>query len=101
MNASYFSGLEEFITSHPNIRAWVCGHVHSQTITTVGEHGQLIVCNPRGYEKHLESSAWNPNTFIDTDTWTCTTEPYENKKLQEARDKAHEDFMKLAPFLFF
>ena len=103
MNASYVSDLEEFMTSHPNIRAWVCGHVHSQTITTVGkeEKGQLIVCNPRGYEKHLESSTWNPNTYIDTDTWTTSTEPYENKKLQEARDKAQEDFMKLAPFLFF
>ena len=100
MNASYVSNLEEFITSHPNIRAWVCGHVHSQTITTVGENGQLIVCNPRGYERNFEADDWNPNTFIDTETWTCTTEPFENKKLKDARQKAKDDFMKYAAFIF-
>lgn len=100
MNASYVSDLEEFITSHPNIRAWVCGHVHSQTITTVGENGQLIVCNPRGYERNFEADDWNPNTFIDTETWTCITEPYENKKLKAAREKARDDFMKYAAFIF-
>ena len=100
MNASYVSDLEEFITSHPNIRAWVCGHVHSQTITTVGENGQLIVCNPRGYERNFEADCWNPNTFIDTETWTTSIEPYENKKLKAAREKAKEDFMKYAPFIF-
>ena len=100
MNASYVSDLEEFITSHPNIKAWVCGHVHSQTITTVGENGQLIVCNPRGYERNFEADCWNPNTFIDTETWTTSIEPYENKKLKAAREKAKEDFMKYAPFIF-
>ena len=100
MNASYVSDLEEFITSHPNIRAWCCGHVHSQTITTVGENGQLIVCNPRGYERNFEADCWNPNTFIDTETWTTSIEPYENKKLKAAREKAKEDFMKYAPFIF-
>ena len=100
MNASYVSDLEEFITSHPNIKAWCCGHVHSQTITTVGENGQLIVCNPRGYERNFEADCWNPNTFIDTETWTTSIEPYENKKLKAAREKAKEDFMKYAPFIF-
>lgn len=101
LNASYVSDLEKFITSHPNIRAWVCGHVHSQTIATIGDKGQqLIVCNPRGYERNFEADDWNPNTFIDTETWTCITEPYENKKLKAAREKAKEDFMKYAPFMF-
>ena len=100
MNASYVSDLEEFITSHTNIRAWVCGHVHSQTITTVGDKNQLIVCNPRGYERNFEADDWNPNTFIDTETWTCTTEPFENKKLKDARQKAKDDFMKYAAFIF-
>ena len=102
MNASYVSDLEEFITSHPNIRAWVCGHVHSQTITTVGaeDRNQLIVCNPRGYERNFEAEDWNPNTFIDTESWTCATEPFENKKLKAAREKAKDDFMKYAPFIF-
>ena len=100
MNASYVSDLEDFILNHTNIRAWVCGHVHSQTITKIGENGQWLICNPRGYEKEMESDTWNPNTILDTDTWKVTTEPYENKKLKDARKKFHDDFMKYAPLFF-
>lgn len=98
MNASYVSDLEKFITDNPNIRAWVCGHVHSVKFTEVGDKGQLLVCNPRGYERDMESEDWTPNTFIDTDTWKVVTEPYKNGKLEAARRKFHDDFMKYAPF---
>lgn len=100
MNASYVSDLEDFIFKHPNIKAWVCGHVHSQFIGQIGSNKQWIVCNPRGYEKETESNNWNPNTFLDTDTWEITTEPYENKKLDDARKKFHDDFIKYAPLFF-
>ena len=56
-----------------------------------------MVCNPRGYERDMESSEWTPNTFIDTDTWKVVTEPYHNAKLEAARKKFHDDFMKYAP----
>ena len=98
MNASYVSDLEKFITDNPNIRAWCCGHVHSVTITTIGDKGQLIVCNPRGYERDMECLDWNPNTYIDTDTWQIVTEPFENQKLDAAREKFKNDFMKWGPF---
>lgn len=100
MNASYVSDLEWFILNHTNIKAWVCGHVHSQTITKIGENGQWLICNPRGYEKEMESDTWNPNTILDTDTWEIDTLPYENKKLDDARKKFHDDFMKYAPLFF-
>ena len=100
MNASYVSDLEGFILNHTNIKAWVCGHVHSQTITKIGENGQWLICNPRGYEKEMESDTWNPNTILDTDTWEIDTLPYENKKLDDARKKFHDDFMKYAPLFF-
>ena len=98
LNASYVSDLEKFIIDNKNIRAWVCGHVHSQSSFTIGDNNQLLVCNPRGYERRLESREWNPNTFIDTDTWKLVKEPYENKKLQKARDKFDDDFNKYAPY---
>ena len=97
MNASYVSDLEPFILSHPNIKAWCCGHVHSITITKIGENGQWIICNPRGYEKDMETENWSPNTFLDTDTWEVKVEPYSNPKLEAARKKFHDDFMKYAP----
>ena len=100
LNASYVSDLEDFIFKHPNIKVWCCGHVHSQTIMKIGENGQWLICNPRGYEKEMESDTWNPNTILDTDTWEVTTEPYENKKLHDAREKFHDDFLKYAPLFF-
>ena len=60
----------------------------------------MIICNPRGYEKELENDDWSPNTFIDTDTWKVTVEPYKNKKLDDARKKFRDDFMKYAPLFF-
>ena len=99
MNASYVSDLEWFILNHPNIRAWCCGHVHSVTITTIGDKDQLIVCNPRGYEKDMECEKWNPNTYIDTDTWQISTSLFKpSKKLSDARKKFRDAFMKWAPF---
>ena len=100
INASYVSDLEDFIFKHTNIKVWCCGHVHSQFINKIGENNQWIVCNPRGYEKDMESDTWNPNTFIDTNTWELTTKPYKNKKLVEARQKFHDDFMKYASLFF-
>ena len=100
MNASYVSDLEDFIFKHPNIKVWCCGHVHSQFISQIGENKQWIVCNPRGYEREMESQTWNPNTLIDTDTWEIDKLPYENKKLDDARKKFHDDFMKYAPLFF-
>lgn len=98
MNASYISDLEKFIIDNPNIRAWVCGHVHSVSFNEIGDKGQIVVCNPRGYERDMECGDWTPNTYIDTDTWKVVTEPYENKKLEDARKKFRDDFMKWAPF---
>lgn len=96
MNASYVSDLESFILEHPNIKAWCCGHVHSVHIDKVGD--TLIVCNPRGYEKNMESVNWNPNTFIDTEKWEIVTEEYSNAKLEQAREKWHDDFKSISAF---
>ena len=98
MNASYVSDLEQFIIDNPNIRAWVCGHVHSVSFNEIGDRGQIVVCNPRGYERDMECGDWTPNTYIDTDTWKVVTEPYKNKKMEDARKKIRDDFMKWAPF---
>lgn len=68
-NASYCSELDEFIVSHPNIKAWVCGHVHHSDSFKIGNC--LVVMNPCGYKYYdTENAGYNPNKFIDTDTWT-------------------------------
>ena len=96
MNASYISDLEWFIFAHPNIKAWCCGHVHARFIEQIGENKQWIICNPRGYEKAMETGDWNPNTFLDTDTWEIETTPFKNKKLMDARRKFANRFFEYA-----
>ena len=100
MNASYVSELEGFINEHRNIKAWCCGHVHNVNFFEIGngKNKHLMVCNPRGYEHDFESEKWNPNTFIDTDSWKVVVEPYSNPKLEQKRKEAHDKFMKYAPF---
>lgn len=97
MNASYVSDLEGFMLDRPQIRAWVCGHVHHCAVFDVGPTHQLMLSNPRGYEAQLESRDWNPNTFLDTDSWKVVSELYSNPKLEQARQEAHDRFMKYAP----
>lgn len=68
-NASFCSELDDFIIGHPNIKAWVCGHVHHSDSFKIGDC--LVVMNPCGYKQYdTENAGYNPNKFIDTDTWT-------------------------------
>ena len=57
MNGMFYSELSEFILDHPQIRLWVCGHMHNPHSYYVGD--TFVACNPRGYIGH-EASA---NTF--------------------------------------
>ena len=48
MNGAYHSRLSDFILDHPNIKAWVHGHVHCKKDYMVGD--TRVLCNPRGYK---------------------------------------------------
>ena len=99
LNASYVSDLEWFILANPNIKAWVCGHVHNVTIDKIGD--TLLVCNPRGYERDFEAGDWNPNTFIDTDKWEVVTEDWKSsEKLSKARKSYSDAALKYAAMFF-
>ena len=72
-NAAFISDFEWFIEKHPSIKAWVCGHVHSRVFdkyTRKDSSECLLLCNPRGYCGAYEDKDWNPNVFLDTETWT-------------------------------
>lgn len=67
LNASYVSDLEDFITSHENIKCWVCGHVHHQNHFKIGNC--LVVMNPVGYKCYKEDINFEPNLFVNTKSW--------------------------------
>jgi len=102
MNASYVSELDDFIISHPQIKCWVCGHVHHRSSFKIGNC--LCVMNPLGYCKHGQykknGGDWSPNVFVNTKTWEVEKEDYSNPDW-DASLKRHEDLMmKYAGFFF-
>lgn len=98
-NASYASNLEDFIIKHPNIKCWICGHVHNRKIFKIGKC--LIIQNPRGYERSLECNDFNPNFYLDTDKWGCYTEPYNNEQWITQREEDDKVYNKLFKMGFF
>ena len=88
-NASYVSNLENFITSHPAIKCWACGHVHSQGNFKVGDC--LVVMNPRGYCHWCEDENFNENLTINSDTWEIDKS---FKKSEEEIKEFHKRFEK-------
>ena len=74
INASYATDLEDFIKNHKSIKVWCCGHIHERKIFNIdrddGSHC-AIVQNPCGYIRqwYYEYSNFNPNVFINTETW--------------------------------
>ena len=47
MTFGYASNLENFILTHPNIKYWFHGHVHTPFHYMIGQC--QVLCNPRGY----------------------------------------------------
>ena len=97
LNSSYVSDLDDFILSHPNIKCWICGHVHHRASFKIG--GCLVVMNPLGYCKYGEylsshdgvSGEWTPNTFVNTKTWELEKEAVDLTKWGKRREKYEKE----------
>ena len=87
--SSYASNLEPFITAHPNIKLWICGHAHRRQNFKLGSC--LVMMNPRGHG--VETYGFNPNTYVDTKTWTCTEEPFHNSQWEQERQKEFNELL--------
>ena len=99
LHTSYASDLEPFILKHPNIKLWVCGHVHERKNFKVGNC--LVLMNPQGYAHEGESFNFNPHTFVDTRDWSVHQESNLNNlgKQMEIQDKAlFQNMLKRACF---
>lgn len=59
----FASNLENFILSHPNIKLWCHGHIHTSSDYKIGNC--RIICNPRGYVKHCEKYNFDKNFVIN------------------------------------
>lgn len=91
-NCAYVSELDDFIKRHKSIRCWVYGHIHEhKEAKIVRDDGTscILVNNSRGYCSRLEDRDFNPNTFINTETWEIETTPL--SKSAQAKMKARQE----------
>ena len=68
LNHGYFSHLDNLILDKNNqIKLWIHGHTHDSHDYHIGD--TRIVCNPRGYQKHLklppENQNFDPNLIVE------------------------------------
>ena len=60
-NAAFVSDLTKFIEDHKNIKAWICGHVHTPHSYDVGNC--TVIANPMGYTHYGENTGWDMDTM--------------------------------------
>jgi Icc-related predicted phosphoesterase len=58
-NGAYVSDLSDLILDHPNIKAWVHGHVHDPVDYMIGD--TRVMCNPRGYLPYEGDNGFDPS----------------------------------------
>jgi hypothetical protein len=59
MNGCYYSRLDEFIMSRPEIVLWTHGHTHEDFDYMIGT--TRVVCSPRGYDGYeSRADSWTP-----------------------------------------
>jgi Icc-related predicted phosphoesterase len=63
MNGGYSSSLDEFILDNENIRVWIHGHMHDPVDYVIGN--TRILCNPRGYIGHEDTSKFDPSLTFE------------------------------------
>ena len=60
LNAAFYSDLDTFIESHPNIALWCHGHSHAAFDYMI--ENTRIICNPRGYGHEI--TGFDPGLLI-------------------------------------
>lgn len=94
-NCAYVSELDDFIKAHKSIRCWVYGHIHEhKEAKIIRDDGTFctLVNNSRGYCHKLEDDHFNPNTFINTETWEIESEPL-SKSAAAKLEKRKKQYM--------
>jgi len=90
---SYASDVKAWLKNHPSLKVAASGHIHDVEkdyryygIKRKGMDDLLLVHNVRGYVGRGHARWFNPDTFVDTKTWTCS-----ERKLSEEEDKARAE----------
>lgn len=64
-NGAYVSDLDNFISTHSNIKVWSHGHTHTSFDYMI--EGCRVICNPRGYYPLQMNPDFDPNFTMELD----------------------------------
>ena len=103
--ASYASDWRQWLRSHSSVKCYCCGHIHDVEkewrhfdMACGDGRSILVVNNARGYVDSGHDYNFNPNLFVDTDTWKVEEEPLPEKDVAE-RKAMTEKLMRYSAWL--
>ena len=104
--ASYASDQSHWLLRHYSIKCYCCGHIHAiensyRDFYLNRNDGTkiLIVNNSRGYVSSGHDSTFNPNRYVNTETWTLEEEPLQEKDIMSRKKKEEKMLKDLAWFI--
>ena len=99
--ASYGSDAEGWLLSHPSVRCHCCGHCHdidakwrSFKLERKGGPHVLVVNNSYGYKARSHDMTFNPNRFVNAETWELEEDP-EPAAVREDKERRFSRHMAL------
>lgn len=103
---SYGNDMAEWLLSHPSVKCHCCGHCHDLKKDTrffkIGNesgHQVLVVNNSRGYMKKAHDMTFNPQTFVNVETWEVEQVP-ETDEVKKEKEKRYDMSMALQACFF-
>ena len=98
--------MDEWILKHPSIKCYCCGHTHdvkkeSRSFKMTRPDGSycLVVNNARGYVSSCHDLNFNPNTFVNVETWEIEQTP-EPTEVREEKEKRMQSLVTRLSFFF-
>lgn len=104
--ASYGNDMKIWLISHPSVKCHCCGHCHDiekdwRSFYVDRQDGSRILCvnNSMGYMHKVHDMTFNPNRFVNTDTWEIEEIP-ETPEVTNMKEMRFDKYMSKTSLFF-
>ena len=104
--SSYASDCGFWLKSHPSIKCYLYGHIHDiypehRSFKLKRDDGSqiLVLNNCRGYVSKGHDLNFNPNTFVNVQTWEVEQIPETEEQIAAKKERAERRWKSLAWFM--
>ena len=90
LDGAYYSDLDYFIESHPNIRYWVFGHTHVRKTFEIAQC--KVMSNARGYYRHeYMAHTFNPDVSFEVEDRPAAEGPAPTRSCRQIGVKTSDE----------